>query len=162
MGGDLSKHSPFRAYRSGLEDAQNENFDPDLLWSTIEFREVPFDLRRVQLALFESTYRSPITLLFPKEHADIKLTTDIKMTVELAHAMYEIGDPESTPAGCYDTPSWYLRGVAHFTGPTSEPETAPAHVFLSMDEGRVIHAAQVQVVIDPDRLRVHASAPNGA
>jgi hypothetical protein len=111
-------------------------FEAETFFRPIEYAKVPFDLEQIQRALFASNYRKPITLLFPKEGVNGDETaTDIEVTVELAHALYMLyeGD-EQPPAECYDAPDWYLRGIAHFTGPTGEQEAAPAHVYLQMNE----------------------------
>ncbi len=139
---------------------QEDNFEPTSSFPIIEFTQVPFDLQRVQLALFDSTYRNPATLLFPKEHADVTLATDVAMTVELVHAIYEVDENDTPPAECYDTPEWYLRGVAHFTGPTGEPETAPMHVLLLVSDNS-INSIEVQIVTDLDRLKGRIVTPDG-
>src|ERR1700691_2974733 len=120
---------PFQARTSGIASARR-HFDPDI--PTIEYDGVPFDLRRVQQALFDSTYRGPITLLFPKRKADEELNTDIHMTVDLAEALYESSEPDRP--GCYERPEWYLHGMAHFTGPAGESVTVPMHAFLGISE----------------------------
>jgi hypothetical protein len=160
---DTTRNPPFRMYYGGLSTTR-DMFEAETFFPAIEFSKVPFDLPQVQRALFESTYRNPITLLFPRESAHIiKIATDITMTVELAHAIYSEyeGDDETPPPECYDTPEWYLRGVAHFTGPTGEPETAPAHAFLPIEEDNSIGSAVIQIVTDQDRLKGGAAAPGG-
>jgi hypothetical protein len=140
-----SKNPTFKVHGNGLTSAR-ESFHSSPDFPLIEFSSVPFDLRRVKLALFDSTYRSPIALLFPKENTLENIASDITMTVELAHAMYEIDESDTPTAECYDTPEWYLRGVAHFTGPTGEAETAPMHVFLTINERNQFESATVQVI----------------
>jgi hypothetical protein len=156
-----TNNPPFRTHRGGLSTAK-DIFEAEAFFPVIEFTTVPFDLQQVQRALFESTYRKPITLLFPKERAHIrKIATDIAMTVELAHALYELNEDDEPSAECYDLPEWYLRGVAYFTGPTGEQEAAPAHVYLQIEEGSVIGLSEVQVLIDPDRLETRPAGTDG-
>ena len=159
---DTTKNPPFRTYEGGLPTIR-DMFEAEAFFPAIEFSKVPFDLRQVQRALFESTYRTPITLLFPKGYAHIReIATDITMTVELAHALYGLNEDEEPSAECYDIPDWYLRGVAHFTGPTGEQEAAPVHVYLQIEEeDGSIGLSEVQVVIDPDRLKGRIATPDG-
>ena len=148
----VGKRHTFETQGDGLASVR-KNFHPSPAFRLIEFKEVPFDLRRVRLALFDSTYRSPITLLFPRMYADSALPSDVTMTVEVAQAVYEVDERDDAPAECHDTPEWYLRGIAHFTGLTGEPETAPMHVFLALDpvEGG-FETAVVQIVVGRARL----------
>lgn len=116
----------------------------------IEFDPVQFNLDRVVLALFSSSYRSPIPLLFGKECArGDALASDIAMTVELAHAMYGLNEDDEPYAAAYETPEWYLRGMASFTDRKGRPRTAPMHVFLPVTVDRfgkdVFGTAVVQV-----------------
>jgi hypothetical protein len=141
--------TPFRVYNAGEE--VRTLFDRRL--PRIEFDAVGFDLDRIALALFSSTYRSPIPLLFGREHARGEaLASDIAMTVELVHAMYGINEDDPPLAAAYETPEWYLRGMASFTDREGIPRSAPMHVFLSATEGPLEHAV-VQVVCNQDRLK---------
>jgi hypothetical protein len=132
--------TPFRIYNA--YDAAKTFFDER--FPRIEFEPVQFNLDRVALALFSSTYRSPISLLFGKERARGMLTSDIGMTVELAHALYGVNEDDPPVAAAYETPEWYLRGVASFTDREGRPRTAPMHVFLPVSEDR-FGTAVVQV-----------------
>lgn len=159
---DTTRTPPFRTYHGGLSTTR-EMLEAERFFPPIEYAKVPFDLEQVQRALFASNYRKPITLLFPKEGVNVGDTaTDIEVTVELAHALYMLyeGD-EQPPAECYDAPDWYLRGIAHFTGPTGEQEAAPAHVYLPMNEDGSMEFPVLQVVVSPDRLKTRIATPDG-
>lgn len=142
------ENAPFQARTSGFNHAQ-AHFHPHI--PTIEYDGVPFTLQSVRRALFDSTYRSPITLLFQREKADEELNTDIRMTVELAEAVYESSEPDRP--GCYERPEWYLYGMAHFTGPAGESITVPMHAFLTISEAGEITATVVQVLTDQKQLK---------
>ncbi|HEV3321362.1 MAG TPA: hypothetical protein VG147_04125 [Solirubrobacteraceae bacterium] len=115
----------------------------------IDFDAVGFDLNRIALALFSSTYRSPIPLLFGRERViGDTLSSDIAMTVELAHAMYGINEDDEPTAAAKETPEWYLRGMASFTDREGIPRSVPMHVFLSAPEGS-LERATVHIVCDP-------------
>jgi hypothetical protein len=144
------QQTPFKVYR-GSSDATKAYFDERY---SIEFEPVSFDLDRVALALFASTYRSPITLLFPKEKTRESLVSDIAMTVELAHAIYGINEEDAPVAAAYETPEWYLRGMACFPDGSGMPHTAPVHVLLLVDSHGKPERAVVQVVCDPKLLTV--------
>ena len=110
---DTTRTPPFRTYEGGLRITRNI-FEAEVFFPPIEYAKVPFDLEQVQRALFASNYRSPITLLFPKEGVNVGDTaTDIEVTVELAHALYMLyeGD-QQPPAECYDTPDSVPAGIA--------------------------------------------------
>jgi hypothetical protein len=141
-----SDQTPFRIYQSAW-DAARECFDQRS--PVIEFEPIQFGLDRMALALCSSTYRSPIPLLFGKEHARRDtLASDIAMTVELVHAMYGINEEDEPVAAAYEAPEWYLRGTASFTDREGTPRTAPMHVFLSVAGSELEHAT-VQIVCDP-------------
>jgi hypothetical protein len=154
---------PFATHHSGLTVAEDEHFDPDKSLALIEYQgpSIPFDLRRVELALFESTLRSPITLLFPKECTEVNLVTDVTMTVELVRAIYEV-DPVGAPSrDWYETPNRYLQGLAQFTGPTGEVEAALARVYLATEEDRSIAWAMMQLATTIDRLGPQRTKSDG-
>lgn len=135
--------TPFKLH-TGLDDGISQYFDRHLPY--IQYERIPFDLRRVALALFGSTYRSPITLLFPKEQACIKVVSDIAMTVELVHAIYEADSTSTEPlAAGYDRPEWYLRGMARFTDKEGRLRTAPMHVKLYFPASDDSEEVEVQV-----------------
>ncbi len=147
--GRVKQEAPFSESRGEIHPNRGVRFGfhPEL--PKIEYSKVPFDLGRVKQSLFDSTYRSPITLLFRGEDADQTLGTDIAMSVRLVQAFYE---GESNEPHLYERPEWYLRGIARFTGPTGERESANMHVYLTIEEPSNITAAVVQVVVDQDRL----------
>lgn len=121
--------TPFRIYNANAY--ARTFFDEE--FPRIEFEPVQFNLDRVALALFSSTYRSPIPLLFGKECARGEpLTSDIAMTVELVHALYGVNEDNEPYAAAYETPEWYLCGMASFTDREDRPRTAPMHVFLTV------------------------------
>lgn len=145
------QQTPFKVYHGSSEAlkahfAQRRSIE-------IEFEPVAFDLSRVALALFSSTYRSPITLLFPRETTLTKLASDIAMTVELVHAIYSINEDDQPVAAAYETPEWYLRGMASFTDGSGTAHTAPMHAFLLAPEGE-LERAEVQIVCDPKLFTV--------
>lgn len=153
------KHTPFRIHRNAGERASGY-FDSREHFPEIEFTEVPWTMDRVRDALFESTYRNPVRLHLPASCAHIEIATDVWLTVELVHAIYAEweGDKDETPpAACWNMPEWYLRGMAHFTGPTGERETAPMHAWVSMSGDTIhdhsINAVLVQILTDPTRLQ---------
>jgi hypothetical protein len=135
--------TPFKVH-ADARSVKRENFDANR--PTIEYRPVAFDLERIALAVLRSSYRSPITLLFPKENAHIKVVSDIAMTVELVHAVYAIDERDEPLAAAYETPEWYLRGVACFTS-GGVPQTVPAHAFVTMRDSE-IEAVELQVLCD--------------
>jgi hypothetical protein len=150
--------TPFKIHECSFS-AGREYFDAR--FPLIEFEPVRFDLDRIALALFSSTYRSPIPLLFGKEHArGDALTSDITMTVELVHAMYGMNEEDEPVAAAYETPEWYLRGMASFTDREGSPRTAPMHVFLTVPNNPIERAevklerAEVQIVCDPEMYTV--------
>jgi hypothetical protein len=158
---ETTRIPPFRTHYGGLQTTRGM-FEAETFFPPIEYAKVPFDLEQVQRALFASNYRKPITLLFPKEGVNVGDTaTDIEVTVELAHALYMRYEGDEPAAECYDAPDWYLRGVAHFTGPTGEQEAAPAHVRLPMNEDGSVEFPLLQVVVSPDRLKPRIATPDG-
>jgi hypothetical protein len=112
----------------------------------IEYNPLRFSLSDVRSALFDSTYRHPITVVFPSADADESIKTDISVTVELVHAIYGLDETDQPLADCYDTPEWYIRGVGLFRTPAG-PMRAPVHAFLGVQEDG-IQSAVVQVVTD--------------
>jgi hypothetical protein len=135
--------TPF-AVHTDARSVMQENFDGNR--PKIEYRPVAFDLQRIALALFGSTYRSPITLLFPKENAHLDIVSDVAMTVELAHAIFGADDRDEPIAAAYETPDWYLRGMACFTS-CGVPQTVPAHAFITRLDGG-LNSAELQVLCD--------------
>jgi|ERR1700677_289288 len=121
-----------------------ENFDERR--AKIEYRPLEFDLKRIALAVFASTYRSPITLLFPKESADNTVVSDIAMTVEEVRAVFAADERDEPLAVAYETPEWYLRGMACFTS-DGVPQAMPAQVFISSFDGE-LDSAELQVLCD--------------
>ena len=120
-------------------------FDPGI--PVYEDARPRFDLGDVQRALFQSTYRSPITLpFFFGEGRDIEL----HMVVRWVQAYFEPYAPDlrmRRPLGCYNEPEWYLRGFLYKSGFDVNPEVVPMHVYLTTDGGDPkLHAALVQVV----------------
>ena len=156
---DTTRTPPFRTHEGGMRTAR-DMFEPETFFPAVDYSSVPFDLEQVQRSLFASNYRNPITLLFPKDGVNVGNTaTDIEVTVELAHALYmRYEGDEQPPPECYDTPDWYLRGIARFTGPTGEQEAAPAHVYLPMNEDGSMEFPVLQVVVSPDRLKPRVTA----
>lgn len=161
MGGQNDrKNTPFKIHRDAGKSAR-EYFASAVHFPEIEFIDVPWTLDRVRDALFESTYRNPVMLHLPARCAHIdKLTTDVWLTVELVHAIYgewEGDEDETPPAACWNLPEWYLRGMAHFNGPTGERETAPMHAWVSISGDTVhdksIDTVEVQILTDLDRLK---------
>ncbi|HEY1688030.1 MAG TPA: hypothetical protein VGF95_04120 [Solirubrobacteraceae bacterium] len=141
------KQTPFVIHLGTPEEVRG-HFDER--FPSIEFRPLAFNLDRVALALFSSTYRSPITLLFPKENAyKTNLTSDIAMTVELAQAMYHRDEDNDSVVAAYETPSWYVRGMASFTDRLGMSHTVPMHACLNVAEERDPESATVQIDCDP-------------
>jgi hypothetical protein len=159
MGKKLNERFPFKVHSEGYRTVEGFLPGDPRLTRTIEYAALPFDLRQVQRALFKSTYKRPVALLFPKElihHPKETIATDIEMAVELVQAVY-MGPGrgrELLSVNGHDVPSWYLQGMARFTGPTGEPETAPMLAFLEMEQDRSLEFAHVQVLVDQDRLRI--------
>jgi hypothetical protein len=101
------------------------------------------NLEEVQRATFESTYSRPAVVPFiyqGSQDGDIEKWA-LPMLVELAQAVYTPFSTHATetPTGCWEHPSWYLRGFLSKSAFDPYPETIRMHAFLAVepDEGGI-------------------------
>lgn len=108
-------------------------------------------------ALFEGTYSKPIVLPLDYRPAD-ELSQALPMIVELAQADYAPlflrGD--NRPVGCFEHPSWYLRGYLHKSPFDATVETVRMHVYCDVDgdtgeiETITVQLVHQQTTAEPD------------
>lgn len=116
----------------------------------------PITVEMLKHALFESSYSKP--LVVPLRHqgrGSVDLDQPLPMVVELAHAVYEPMRvrSDSRAVGCWEYPSWYLRGYLHKSPFDATAETIRMHVFLNTEAGtEVINEYFVQLVSEPTTI----------
>jgi hypothetical protein len=139
-----------------LSDRLKEcGFDPGI--PVYDIDPLDFDRDQIKRALFDSTYRNPITVTFRSdqdEWKDTPIGRGLEMVVELVRAVYVPCEPfvGSGLFGCYDKPEWYLRGFLYKSGSDPYPEVVRMHAYLEVDGGPEvgkIDRANVQVVRHP-------------
>jgi hypothetical protein len=146
-------------------------FEPGIPVYLVE--DVAFDLVRVRQALFESTYNSPITVVFQDSRdvmSEEPIGHGLPMVVELMQAVYVPAEAHvgSGVLGCHNTPDWYVRGFLYKSGFDPYPEVIPMHAYLEIADqdgsGKVIECAHVQIVrpcsgVDRSAPLVYADGP---
>jgi len=112
------------------------------------------NLEEVQRATFESTYSRPAVVPFiyrGSQNSGIE-NWALPMLVELVQAVYTPFTIRSTetPVGCWERPSWYLRGFLSKSAFDPYPETLRMHAYLDVnpDEGG-IETGILQLVRNP-------------
>jgi len=129
-------------------------FDPGI--PVYEIDKPDFEVDDLKRAVFESTYRKPVTLRFQSdkdEFMETPLAEGLHMVVELVRVFYAPSEPfvGSGLVGCYNEPEWYVRGFLYKSGFDPYPEVLLMHAYLQNDGKEVsrIDQAVLQVVRNP-------------
>lgn len=132
-------------------------FDPGIKVYSVE--GVDFDVDLLKQALFDSTYKQPVTIPFRSERISLQgtaLANGLGMVVELVQVYYCPREPHvgSGLLGCYNEPEWYVRGFLDKSGIDSNSEVIRMHVYLEVDgseehKAGKINRAIVQIVHRP-------------
>jgi hypothetical protein len=113
----------------------------------------PITVDMLKRALFESSYSQPLVVpLLHHDRGPVDLDQPLPMVVELAQAIYEPMRErrDSRAVGCWEYPSWYLRGYLHKSPFDASAETIRMHVFLNTEAGtKTINEYFVQLVPEP-------------
>lgn len=122
-----------------------------------ELVKVGFGLDLLKQALFDSTYREPVTVLLraqdSEERVETPLTGGLDVVIEMAQAIYVPREPYqgSGHFGCWNAPHWYLRGLLYKAVVDPNPEVVRVHIYceVASDDPGELDRAIVQVVRKP-------------
>jgi hypothetical protein len=114
-------------------------------------------------ALRTTTYWSPKTIPFVYEQGgDSSESWRLPMVPEQIRAVYNPFAPNlaKRPIGCYDDPSWYLRGHLLHNALNPEPHLDRMHAWIphTLEDG-AIHDVFVVQLVREERPDADASAP---
>jgi hypothetical protein len=126
-------------------------FDPGI--PVYEINKPEFDVDLLKRAVFESTYRNPITITFRSDKGEMcetPLEEGLEMVVEFVQVFYGPREPHvgSGLVGCYNEPEWYVRGFLYKSGVDPYPEVLQMHAYLQSngEELGKIDQALLQIV----------------